>query len=130
MVNKRGLPDPSPGNNCNDVDILVCPCTIPESNILLSTKNIASCNRQPGYRNLLRRKSCWSLTGPDTQSAGGHLLQALTSDSTPCVDSACNRRYRPQKLVRSSEALRRIFLQEFLKESYDRLGNIFESLKW
>jgi hypothetical protein len=42
MVNERGLSDPSPGNNCNDVDILVCPCTIQKSDILLSTKNIAS----------------------------------------------------------------------------------------
>src|SRR5271169_4833621 len=44
MVNERGLSDPSPGNNCNDVDILVCPCTIQKSDILLSTKNIASGN--------------------------------------------------------------------------------------
>src|SRR5262252_8517314 len=115
MVNERGLPDPSPGNNCNDVDILVCPCTIQKSNILLSTKNIASCNRQPGYRNLLRRKSCWPLTGPDTRSAGGHLLQALTSDSTPCVDSACNRRYRPQKFARILKAPRGVFLKEHSK---------------
>src|SRR5208282_4309781 len=44
MVNERGLPDSGPGNDCNDVDILVCPCTIQESDILLPTKNIASCN--------------------------------------------------------------------------------------
>src|SRR5580704_6500749 len=44
MVNERGLSDPSPGNDRNDVDILVCPCTIQESDILLSTKNIASGN--------------------------------------------------------------------------------------
>src|SRR5262245_23411897 len=124
MVNERRLPDPSPGNNCNDVDILVCPCTIQKSNILLSTKNIASCNRQPGYRNLLRRKACWSLTGPDTRSAGGHLLQALTSDSTPCVESACYRRYRLQQLVRSLKTLCRTLLKEFLKENDDRLWNI------
>src|SRR6516225_3875459 len=35
MVNQRGLPDPSPGNDCNDVDILVGPCIIQESDILL-----------------------------------------------------------------------------------------------
>src|ERR1700676_4824740 len=35
MVNKRGLPDPSPSNDRNDVDILVCPCTIQKSDILL-----------------------------------------------------------------------------------------------
>src|ERR1700745_2716948 len=44
MVNERGLSDPSPGNNCNDVDILVCPCTIQKSDILLPTKDIASCD--------------------------------------------------------------------------------------
>src|SRR6516225_288037 len=45
MVNERGLSDPSPGNNCNDVDILVCPCTIQKSDILLPTKDIASRDR-------------------------------------------------------------------------------------
>src|SRR5208337_1454101 len=44
MVNERGLSDTSPGNDCNDVDILVCPCTIQENDILLSAKNIAFCN--------------------------------------------------------------------------------------
>src|SRR5271165_1551820 len=44
MVNERGLSDPSPGNNCNDVDILVCPGTIQKSDILLPAKNIASCD--------------------------------------------------------------------------------------
>src|ERR1700730_8727151 len=53
MVNERGLPDPSPCNDCNDVDLFVCPRTIQESDILLSTKNIASCNWQSGYGNLL-----------------------------------------------------------------------------
>src|ERR1700730_2682415 len=49
MVNERGLSDPSPGANCNGVGIVVCPCSIQESNILLSTKNIASCDGQSGY---------------------------------------------------------------------------------
>src|SRR6266478_5849092 len=44
MVNERGLSDPSPGNNCNDVDILVCPCAIQKSEILRSTKDITSGN--------------------------------------------------------------------------------------
>src|ERR1700730_6635204 len=44
MVDDRGLPDPGPGNDCNDVDILVCPCTIQKSDVLLSAKNITSCN--------------------------------------------------------------------------------------
>src|SRR5271169_2836530 len=73
MVNERGLPDPSPGNNCNDVDVLVCPCTIQKSDILLSTKNIASGNGQSGYGNLLRCKSCWRLASYDTRSRRGRL---------------------------------------------------------
>src|SRR5580704_14124821 len=44
MVNERGLPDPSPGNDCNDIHILVCPCIIQEGEILLPTKYITSCN--------------------------------------------------------------------------------------
>src|SRR5712664_168265 len=74
MVNERGLPDPSPGNDCNDVDILVCPCTIQKSDILLSTKNIASCNGQSGYGNLFRCKSCWRLASSDTRSGRERLV--------------------------------------------------------
>src|SRR6202030_4403370 len=125
MVDERRLSDPSPCNNCNDVDILVCPCTIQKSDILLSTKNITSCNGQSGYGNLLRCKSCWRLASSDTRSGRGHLLQALTSDSTPRVDSASYRRYHLQKLVWSLETLCRIFLKEFLKENYQRPWNIF-----
>src|SRR6266478_5617784 len=73
MVDERGLSDTGPRNNCNDVDILVCPCTIQKSDILLSTKNIASCNGQSGYGNLLRRGSCW-LASSDTRSGRGRLL--------------------------------------------------------
>src|SRR6516225_4287944 len=40
MVDERGLSDSSPGNDCNDIHMLVCPCTIQKSDILLSTKNI------------------------------------------------------------------------------------------
>src|ERR1700758_3809836 len=58
MVDERGLSDPSPSNDCNDIDILVCPCTIQKSDVLLSTKKIASCNRQSGYGNFFRCKSC------------------------------------------------------------------------
>src|SRR4029077_20678774 len=127
MVNERGFPDPGPGNDCYDVDVLVCPCTIQKSDILLSTKNIASCNGQSGYGNLLGSKSCWRLASSDTRNGRGRLLQALKSDSTPCVDCACYRRHRLQQLVRSLETLCRIFLKEFLKENYDRLWNSFES---
>src|SRR6516164_3727704 len=42
MVDQCRLPDPSPGNDCDDVDILVCPCAIQKGQILLSTKQIAS----------------------------------------------------------------------------------------
>src|SRR5271157_3721580 len=59
MVNKRGLPDPSPGNDCNDIYFAVYPRVIQENDILLSAKNFASCNGQSGYGNLLRRESCW-----------------------------------------------------------------------
>src|SRR5271166_4223628 len=48
MVDKCGLPDTRPGNDCHDIYILICPCGIQESDILLSTENIASCNRQSG----------------------------------------------------------------------------------
>src|SRR5580693_2534301 len=75
MVNERGLSDPSPGNDCNDIDILVCPCTIQKSDILLSTKNITSGNGQPGYGNLLRCKSCRRrLASSDPRSGRGRLL--------------------------------------------------------
>src|SRR4029077_1713925 len=36
MVHERGFPDTTPGNDCNDIDMLVCPCVIQESDILLS----------------------------------------------------------------------------------------------
>src|SRR6476646_1076081 len=49
MVNERGLPDTDPGNDRNDIYLVICPCIIQESNILLSPKNIASCNRQSRY---------------------------------------------------------------------------------
>ena len=49
MVDERGLPDTGPSNDCNDIYMLICPCLIQESDILLSTKNIASCNGQSGY---------------------------------------------------------------------------------
>src|SRR6516165_10637923 len=44
MVDKCGLSGASPGKDCNDVDVLVCPSTIQKSNILLATENVASCN--------------------------------------------------------------------------------------
>ena len=44
MVDQRRLPDPSPGNNGNDVYILICPRIIQGADILLSTKQIGSGN--------------------------------------------------------------------------------------
>src|SRR5215469_18064097 len=130
MVDQCGLSDTSPGNDCNDVDFLLCPRTIQKSDIPLSTKNIASCNGQSGYGNFLRPQFCRRFASSGTRNGRWPLLQALTSDSTPCVDSACYRRHRLQQLVRSLETLCWIFLKEFLKEHYDRLWNIFESLHW
>ena len=83
MVNERGLSDPSPGNDGNDLYILVCPCTIQKSDILLSAKNTTAGNGQSGYGNLLGRSSFWRLASSDTRSGGRLFQQALTSDSTP-----------------------------------------------
>src|SRR5580700_3068426 len=44
MVNERGLPDAGPGNDCDDIYMLARPCLIQESDVLLSAKNITSCN--------------------------------------------------------------------------------------
>src|SRR5580693_145435 len=49
MVDERGLPNTSPGNDGNDVDILVCPCVVQKSDVLFPTKNIASSNGQFGH---------------------------------------------------------------------------------
>src|SRR5580700_2830487 len=68
MVDERGLPDTGPGNDRNDIYLLICPCIIQESDILLSTKNIASGNGQSGQGNLLGCKSCRRLASSDTRS--------------------------------------------------------------
>src|SRR5271166_1926976 len=115
MVDDRRLSDPSPGNDGNDVDLLVYPCTIQKSDILLSTKNIASCNGQSGYGNLLRCKSCRRLASSDTRIGRGVLLEALTSDSTPRVDSAYYHRHRLQKFGRALKTPRRILFKEHVK---------------
>src|SRR5262249_458400 len=98
MIDECRLTDPSPGNDRNAIYILVCPRIIQESDILFSTKSVASGNGQSGYGNLLRCRSCYCLASSDTRSGRGLLLQALTSDSTPCVDCACYRRHRLQKI--------------------------------
>src|ERR1700760_3142718 len=101
MVDQCGLPDPTPGDNCNNVDILVCPRLIQKSDILVSTKDIASGNGQSSDRNLLRSTSCWRLASSDARNTRVWLKESLTSDCTPCVDCACYRRHRLQQLVRS-----------------------------
>src|SRR5215467_2749055 len=45
MIDERRLPNAGPRNDGNDIYTRVCPCCIQESNILLSTKQIASCHR-------------------------------------------------------------------------------------
>src|SRR6516162_7304524 len=105
MVDEGGLPDTGPCNDRNHVYILVCPCIIQESDILLSTKNIASGNGQSGYGHFLRSQCCLPSASDGSRSGRGRLLQALTSDSTPCVDSACYRWHGLQKFVRSPETL-------------------------
>src|SRR6202045_2184668 len=97
MVDERGLSDARPGNNCDNIYILVGPCTIQKSDILLSTKNITSCNGQSGYGNLVQCKSCWRLTSSGTRIGRADFLEALTSDFSSFVDSACYRRHRLQK---------------------------------
>src|SRR6516164_7797765 len=130
MVDERRLSDPGPGNNRDDVDILACPGTIQKSDILLSTKQIGSCNRQFGYRNLLGSLSCRRLTSSSTRSCNGHLLQGLTSDSKPCVDGACYRRYRLEKFARILKAPPGIFLKEHFKKNDHRLWDVFELFEW
>src|SRR5580704_10426193 len=77
MVDQRRFSDPSPRNDCNDVDILVFPRTIQESDILFATKNIASCNGQSGYGNLLRWKFCLRHAGYGAGSGRTHLGKKL-----------------------------------------------------
>src|SRR6516165_5890257 len=130
MVDQRRFSDSAPGNNCHNIDLLVCPCIVQETDVLFATKNITSCNGQSGYGNLFWTKSCRPLASFETRSSRGCLPQFLMRDAVARVDSICYRRYRLEQLVRSLESLCRIFLKEFLKENYDRLWNIFEPRKW
>ncbi len=56
-------------------------------------------------------------------------MQAVAGDSSPRLDSSGYRRYCLQKFARILETPCRVLLKEFLKENYDWLWNIFESLK-
>src|SRR5580704_2858392 len=100
MVDERRLPDTGPCNDCNDIYLLVCPCPIQERNILLSTKNIATCNGQSGYGDLLWCESCPRFPEYHARRRCPHILEALTSDSTPFADSVCYHRHRLQKFGR------------------------------
>src|SRR6516162_4589403 len=93
MVDQRRLSNTGPRHDCNDVDVLLCPSIIQKGDVLLSTKNIASCSGQSGYGNLLRCTSCWRLASSNARRGRGCLLYALTRDSTPSLDSASFRRY-------------------------------------
>src|ERR1700744_5162533 len=48
MVDERRFSDAGPRNNCHHIYLLICPGVVQESKILLSTKHIASCDRQSG----------------------------------------------------------------------------------
>src|SRR5580704_3795616 len=130
MVDQRRFSDSGPGNDCHDIYLVAFPGGIQESGILLSTKNIASGNGQSGYGNLLRCKSCWRLASSDTRSGRGRLLEALTGDSTPKVDSVCYRRYRLQKFGRVLKTPPGVLLEEYLNENNDWRWNSSEQVEW
>jgi hypothetical protein len=44
LIDKCRFPDTGPGNDGDDIDILVCPGTIQKSDIRVSAKKIASRN--------------------------------------------------------------------------------------
>src|SRR5215469_8826136 len=58
MVSERRLSNTSPGHNRNDVHVFACPRAVQKSDILFSTKNIASGHGQSGDGNLLRCNPC------------------------------------------------------------------------
>src|SRR5215470_9450627 len=115
MVDQCGLPDTSPGNDCNDVYLPVRPCSLQKSDILISAKNITSSNRQSGYGNPFRCRSYGRLASGDTRSGRGCLLQVLTSDSASPVDSIYYRRDGLQKFSRILKSPPRVFLKESLE---------------
>src|SRR4029077_2115511 len=129
MVDERGFSAPGPGNDCNDIDFLVYPCPVQKSDILLSPKNFASCNRQSGYGNLLGCKSSRPFSTYGVRRRRGYLLQALTTDSMPCVDSAGYCRNRLQKFIWALKTPSGILLKEHLKENNNRLWDPFKSFE-
>src|SRR6516165_4839185 len=49
LINQGRLPRTTPGNDGNDIYLLICPGLIQESDIRLSAKKIASCNGESRY---------------------------------------------------------------------------------
>src|ERR1700722_9864085 len=49
MVDQRRFSDTAPGNNCHHIDLLVCPCVVQKTNVLISTNNIVSGQGQSGH---------------------------------------------------------------------------------
>src|SRR5208282_3843488 len=129
MVDQRGFSHPCPGNDCNDVDVLVCPCPVKKGDFLLSTKNVASCNGQSGYGNPLGCKSSGPFSSYSVSSRRGYLLQALTSDSFSCVDCVSYCRNRLQKFIWALKTPSGILLKEHLKENNNRLRDPFKSFE-
>src|SRR5215471_12369015 len=115
MIDERGLPDTSPGNNGNDVYLLVRPCRIQESDVLFLPKNIASRNGQSCYRNFLGCQSCRRPASSDAQICRGKLSQALIGDRASTVDSVRYRRQHHQQFGRVLKTQPWVFLQEHLK---------------
>ena len=110
MVNESGLPDARPGHDGNDIDLRLLPSSVQESDVVLSTKNLASCNGQSGHRNFRRSQSSRRPASSDARSGRERLVEDVTSDSTSYVDSACYRRYRLQKFGRALETPGWVFL--------------------
>src|SRR6516165_1263842 len=110
MVNQRRFPDSAPRSNCNNIDLLVCPGIVQESDVLFTTKKITSCDGQSGYGNLLGYSSSWLFASSDTRDSRSCLLQALTGDSDPSIDSDYYCRNRLQKFIWALETKRRVFL--------------------
>jgi hypothetical protein len=105
------------GNNCDNIELQVCPSSIQESDVLFSTKNITCCNGHLATEIFFGPDLAGGFRVPTRGVGGGNLLQVPTCGLTSCGDSVCYCRHRLQQLVRSAETLCRIFLKEFFKEN-------------
>src|ERR1700756_1488512 len=125
-VDKGGLPDTSPSDDANDVHVLVRQRSIQEGDILLSPKNIASGNRQSGYRDFLRSQSGRRPVYCGSRSSNGGLPQALKIDCLATGDSPLYRWHKPEQFGRSLEALFRVLVQQRLEKNDGRLRDVLE----